>query len=450
MVDIIKDLQKFDYIFYGFLCVLFINALQEWYFDKYIFPFYTYLTLFLVVGFFTTFGFYFYLVSFFFSAMFRDQDVAFLSINFTTAYLIVSLVILVVLISKKATHKLNINNRLMFVWSLFLLTNIFTHSIPIKRNWVVICMFESILIYFIMVYFINNRERLKKSVWFIMLILSFFGIRMFRDFIFGGSVYQKGLFGWENNYFAMILLSGVALAYFLFISSRKKTHKLLSLFSFVALIAGVVMGGSRGAFLGLFVVGIYILFKSVSSKTFKYLMLLSVVFLIVNSLLPQDVRERYLTLENVTTSFQEKGEDVDEGSMRERIQLFWAGLDMFKDNFLIGVGITNFRTEIPKYIDVPAGKASHSMYVQMLAELGIFGGLIFFGILFSSFYNAYTASIIFKKKREKEYYYISLAALGGLVGFCSAAFFLNPQGMSIFWMFIGLATVCKTVALGND
>ena len=450
ILDIFKNLEKIDYIFFGFLVIFFINSLQEWYFTQYIFPFYMYFTLFLIYFYFKSYGFYFYLVSFFFTPLLWSKEL--FTINITTIYIISGIFVLFAFIhkNKKEHRQKNINDYLMVSWFIFIILNIFFHSIEVNKNFVVMGLFEGIIIYFLISYFITNKARLKKSVWFIMFAVSFYGIRLLRDYILGGSILQKGLYGWDNNYLAMLVLSGIALSYFLMISVSNKKYKLFLGFAFFSCLIAVVMGASRGAFLGLFVVGIYILFKSISFKTFKYLMFLPVLYLIMVPLVPEDVRERYVTLENITTVFQSKGEGATEGSMHERIQLFWAGVDMFKDNPMFGVGLTNYPKEITNYLYVYEGKASHSMYIQFLAEIGIFGSLIFFLILFFSFHNIYSAASIFRKKNEKEFYYLSLAILGGMIGYCSAAFFLNPQHFGMIWMFCGLAAATKFIALKTN
>jgi formate-dependent nitrite reductase membrane component NrfD len=58
--------------------------------------------------------------------------------------------------------------------------------------------------------------------------------------------------------------------------------------------------------------------------------------------------------------------------------------------------------------------------------------------------------MLFRRKKDIEFYFISLAVTGALIGFCAAAFFLNPQRMPILWMLVGLATACKNVALIKD
>lgn len=57
-----------------------------------------------------------------------------------------------------------------------------------------------------------------------------------------------------------------------------------------------------------------------------------------------------------------------------RIDLWRQTIDIFKEHFIFGTGIKSIPTII--------GEGTHNVYIQLLAEVGIFGALFFYGALF--------------------------------------------------------------------
>lgn len=70
---------------------------------------------------------------------------------------------------------------------------------------------------------------------------------------------------------------------------------------------------------------------------------------------------------------------VGEESLRGRLWMMRAGIDVLLENPLIGVGLDVFRT-----VDVIAGRAvgnnSHSNYIEILADTGIVGGILYYAM----------------------------------------------------------------------
>lgn len=73
---------------------------------------------------------------------------------------------------------------------------------------------------------------------------------------------------------------------------------------------------------------------------------------------------------------------------------FWkAGLEMWRDHPIVGVGIGMFPSYLkfypnPSYLAVfLKGSVAHNMYISMLAETGIIGFLLFFALLFRTLWN---------------------------------------------------------------
>lgn len=81
--------------------------------------------------------------------------------------------------------------------------------------------------------------------------------------------------------------------------------------------------------------------------------------------------------------------DVSSDSLGYRI-LFWrAGLEMFKDHPIIGVGIGQFRYEFKNYANVTHLRQpdTHNIFIEQLAETGIIGFSLFMVVLFLAYKN---------------------------------------------------------------
>lgn len=167
---------------------------------------------------------------------------------------------------------------------------------------------------------------------------------------------------------------------------NKKDRRAYNIVIFIVLLANLILSFTRGSWLG-FALGL--LFLAII-KYRKWLLALPVVGGI--SMLIPFIRERLLSI----LQFQ----DTTLG----RIKLWKTGWYMFKDHFWLGVGNGNFLTYYPEYIKkhptltVYKNQATvHNSYLKMLAELGIFGGLIFTGIYGMMFYMTYSLLKITKK-----------------------------------------------------
>ena len=136
-----------------------------------------------------------------------------------------------------------------------------------------------------------------------------------------------------------------------------------------------------------------------------------------------------------------------------RILLAKVGIEMFKENAVVGVGADNFGLEFNKYRAVfsanEANKATaeqqesmipertHNEYLQILAELGIVGGVIFLLFIFG------IAKLSFSEIKENRFNRSNIlthAAIAGLITFLitssvtSYSFRLMQNGLIFFFL----------------
>jgi len=210
---------------------------------------------------------------------------------------------------------------------------------------------------------------------------------------------------------------------------RRKLCLLLS----AAGIVGLILSGSRGAMLGLTVSLLILVFESkIFLRTFSFVLPIALL-LSLFSLYPMQLLDR--SDEPVST--------VESRTMA------WAGaLIAFTQHPVIGIGSRNLETMMFDYTD--AGQvAAHNAFLQIVAENGAVGFILFFGPF------VYLLRRAWKNRGDR----VVLAAVLALLVFCTHGIFDNlmivgePSCVMLFFCALGFASrvvpyqvSCATVA----
>jgi O-antigen ligase len=133
----------------------------------------------------------------------------------------------------------------------------------------------------------------------------------------------------------------------------------------------------------------------------------------------------------------------DVESTDKRHALWQAGIAMAMANPVFGVGVGNFKRNVPYFVrnyDKALSNIAHNTYVSYAAELGLPGLIAFLAILIGSLRSLErirTASLHPSSSPE-----LRAAASGvqvGLVSYIVAAFFVSAEYQKFFWLvtFVG-------------
>lgn len=229
----------------------------------------------------------------------------------------------------------------------------------------------------------------------------------------------------------------------IFISKDNKLPvRALCLTSFFLGILLVILTGSRGGALGLGIASLAILFRETVSvrKRFKiFAVIAGVLFLSLAS----------LDTDRLMTLFTLK-QDYNTTSDTGRLAIWGRGIEALLDNPLTGVGVGRYPEMSGNALKNQGGKevwkSAHNSIIQIGAETGVFGLLLFLLL------NWNTVKIFARTSREATS--IKLKKIGemGLVGFLgmfAAAFFLS-QAYSIYWAFYIMFSVVVFRLLSNE
>ena len=160
------------------------------------------------------------------------------------------------------------------------------------------------------------------------------------------------------------------------------------------------------------------------------------------SFAPEPVRERLTT-------------DVDTGSGRTSI---WkVGVRMIEDKPLGGVGGGNFHIssihylfdagELPEtryFVEDPVG--AHNTFMQVTAETGLVGGLLFLGLFGSAVFYSLRAARRFARARMPEYEVLARGVAIAFVGVTVGALSISVENAKPWWLLISLGPIVHKLA----
>lgn len=205
--------------------------------------------------------------------------------------------------------------------------------------------------------------------------------------LWGLTLYRSGA-GWHDpNYYALYLGMNAMVTLSYLLSDHKK-YSLLKIF-FVLQILGIIVTFSRTVFISSILVSIYLLAhfgrkKAVLIALSSVVMILVIVASYVGVLYK---KAPFISAVVYRVVDKEKLEERPYLIMGHRYLAFKANWAMFLDHPFLGVGpfmaIYNFSKYSPAGYNYPLDTlASHNQYLQLLAEKGIFGFIVFLGFIF--------------------------------------------------------------------
>jgi len=239
-----------------------------------------------------------------------------------------------------------------------------------------------ILIFALMVTTLTSPKRLRQLTWLMILASGYLAARGVLDYARGVNLTEgdrlKGAVGgiFENpNDLALNLVTFLAPTIFIIILERRPLRRLIAAGIAVLMLATIVATKSRGGFLGLSAMLLVVAYYTVKVKPqWIFAGLLAVV--ISMPVLPQRFWDR---MDSITDA-----ENDATGSRAARIRLMQQALQVFAENPLTGIGAGQFENYSgPDFIE--RNRVTHNVWLQVAAELGMFGVAIFAYLVFRGF-----------------------------------------------------------------
>lgn len=239
----------------------------------------------------------------------------------------------------------------------------------------------------------------------------------------GVTIRIYSVFG-NPNILAEYLLMITPMSVALFWHSKKLSKKIIFGGTTGIMILALLLTLSRGAWVGIAVAALF--FIVLVDKR----ILLTIIPISIGGiyLLPQTILNRIISIGNLQDS-----------SNAYRIQMWDITRDIIRDNWMAGVGFGHlpFKQTFETYIRTMPTYHAHNTYLEIAAELGIPGLMIFAAFIFILFKYGYNKLI----KNENKYIKImgagSLSVMGGLLaqGLVENVFYL-PKIIITFWIIV--------------
>jgi O-antigen ligase len=231
-----------------------------------------------------------------------------------------------------------------------------------------------ILIFALMMSTLTSPKRLRQMTW-VMIVASGYlafrgvldytrGVNLFEGHRLGGAV--GGMFRNPND-LALNLVTFLAPTLLIVLRERRAFPRLAASAIATLMVAAIIFTKSRSGFLGLVAMLLVVAYYTMKLKP-------GVIFAVILAgavslpLMPQSFWDR---MGSITES-----ETDETGSRDARIQLMEQGVDVFLANPITGIGAGQFRNyDGPGMIE--RWRVTHNVWLQVAAELGIFGLLLF-------------------------------------------------------------------------
>jgi O-antigen ligase len=246
------------------------------------------------------------------------------------------------------------------------------------------------------------------------------------------------------NPFGQVLATSAVLAFYLARTQARALPRLFAAAIAVACVVTVVYTQSRAALIALLIVGIAIgVLQGVRLRVIA--VAVCGVIAAGSLVVPHSLQQRVDALSdgtNASASFR------DNNSLRGRTSENLAGLKMWADHPLLGVGPDNFEVHYPTYsaaigIDQRAERrGAHNLYLESLAEIGLLGTIAFLGVIWLAVSGAWRARSRFDGRDALLGEGLAVA----LGAFLICALTLHSSYARYEWIFLGLGLAAGCLA----
>lgn len=277
------------------------------------------------------------------------------------------------------------------------------------------------------------------------------GVVLSRFQLGGGDNWRLGrLYYYDANDMATLIASAMPFALYFLLGQRRRVVRILAVVGLAILAVGLIRSGSRGGFIALLAVIMFVLlgFTMISARArlVGLIGILAVVFAAAS--------DRYW--KQMQTIFNPQ-QDYNLTSDAGRLKVWKRGLGYMTDHPIVGVGGDNFGiaegtiSPLAKRAERGLGVhwgAAHNTFVQVGAELGVPGLLLFIGLIVTAFKSLrrVTRRAARAGPAAADLSRLAQALMAALVGFVVGSFFLSLAYTDMLYTLIALTIALAKVA----
>lgn len=365
-----------------------------------------------------------------------------------------------------------VKNRILIPIILFLACGIF--SLPTTLNLGRSLIVYSFIIFtaslsFIVPNLVTNKDKLKKLIFAIIvsfILVASFGLYQFAGDMIGlprevtglRELYTKDILGftrvqstaYEPLYFANYLLLPIALIFSLFLSGKGMVKKswlvILLALGMVDLVLTVSRGGYLALFALLFVISIYYYKKIFTIK--------NLIIIVVSGFFVGWVVMRALGIGGNLFTLDKFSEHVTNAfygaSYDERVDTFNSAISAWRDYPIFGVGFGGYgpyTAEHPDYVPEDGWRIVNNQFLEILAENGLVGLLLFLLVLLFLFVRSLRAIRIADDNYLRA---VMIALLAVFIGIIVQYQTFSTLYIMHIWFVIGLMIAVQNLIIFKD
>jgi putative inorganic carbon (hco3(-)) transporter len=246
------------------------------------------------------------------------------------------------------------------------------------------------------------------------------------------------------NPFGQVLATCAVLAFYLARGQPRLAGRAVAAVIAVACVAGVVYTQSRAALIALLIVAVAAgVLRGVRLRVLAVVVCGAIA--LGTLVLPASMQTRVGALYAAVSSNAGTPQDA---SLRGRKSENLAGLRMWSDHPLIGVGPDNFEVHYQRYSEAigtdprAEQRGAHNLYLESLAETGLLGATAFFGVLWLALTGAWRA----RRRLPGDDALLAEGILVALGAFLICAVTLHSAYARYQWIFLGLGLAAGRLA----
>jgi len=254
-----------------------------------------------------------------------------------------------------------------------------------------------------LMHFVNSLRKLRLFILTFVAVFAYVGLWAIFHSGFGPAGAAGGQ---DENYVGLMMAMMIPFCFFsLFVETGWLKRLFLASAAVVGILATVV-GFSRGGFLGLAAIFVYCVMKS-PKKFFG----VTIGLILAVGVVQYTSDEYWQEIHTIT--------DTHEATADMRLELWATAYRMFLDNPILGVGPGNFLWRVAEYQteeqyakfgrSLDGSVVTHSLYFELIAELGLTGALLIGLIL----YQSYQDLRFVEKETKTQLALLALKARGG-------------------------------------
>lgn len=347
--------------------------------------------------------------------------------------------------------------RFLWVYSAFVLWAVFGYAstdypavVALRLN----AAWKIGLIALVTVNALRSRTRVRFFTFFFLAAYALYPTRgTLFSYVGGGTMAGRAVWNYiynNPNDLAALTLFPLAMTIGVFITEPPGWPKKAALTGIVLLPIVIILTQSRGAFIALAVFALFAI--TGSRRKARIIAAVSVITVIVVLATPQSAWHRFSLLKNATSTANLQEVDP-EGSAEQRFEIWKVAAAIIRDHPVEGVGFGAYSRVHQVYAQdgdfspIAAGpRDTHSTYLNVLAETGIVGFVLFMSMLGLEMVHAERVRRRIRTafpRYSQQLLYMNL----GLLGFLLAGIFGSFSGLAFLYVYLALLVAMTTMAV---